>query len=583
MAWSCGCGADNNDTDDFCNCGKPRQASRDALAKYETLLAEFAEDGVLEAWKEDELALQRRELGITQAVHERLAAKYQPLRELLPIGLEVDQSTVREFAVGTHGVIRARVVNGGARPLRNVLVRYVTTGPALYAEHAVRLLKPRGDEVLLAPLVLATPGQFAVSFVVRCEDTSGNAAHFKADPLSYRVARDVAAGPQTVNVSLDASSMRVAGDPLVNVGGAGQSSAPIGGGVLAGANWVALRLGPMSQQDWVAWEGQHDGGKRAAAEKAAREEAEQRAKREAEAKAAAKAEAEARTRAEAEQRAKREAEAKATAKAEAEARTRAEAEARAKAEPAWRKPWMTSCGQDQCSAWATAQIAGVEVKFRFCPPGRFTMGSPESEEGRLSGEGPQHEVELTRGLWLGEMLVTQRLWQAVMGSNPSEFKGPERPVECVSWDGCTGFLGKANGTQPGLEVRLPTEAEWEYACRAGTTGPTYRGVNDAKTLDAIAWYGANSGRETHPVGKKAANPWGLYDMLGNVWEWCSDWLAAYAAGRTVDPTGPATGSKRVNRGGSWYDVARVARAAGRDAGAPDSQHDILGFRLARGQ
>ena len=627
MAWSCGCGANNDDSDNYCNCSKSRQASGEALAKYEALLAEFAEDGVLEDWEEEELALQRRELGITEAVHERLKAKYQPLREVLPIGLEVDQATVREFVVGTQGMIRARVVNGGARPLRNVVVRYVTTGLAVYSEHSVRMLRPRGDDEFLSTLVLATPGQFAVSFVVRCEDMGGNAAHFKASALSYRVGREAGAGPQSVNVTLDASSVRVAGDPLVNVGGGGQSAVPSGGGVLTETRWVALRLGPMSQQDWVAWEEQYDGGKRAAAEKAAREEAERQARAEAEAQA--KAEAEARTRAEAAERAKREAEAKAeaeararaeavkreaeakaAAKAEAEARTRAEAaerakreaaakaeaeasaraeaakreaEAKAKAEPSWRQPWMTSCGQDQVGAWAVARVSGVDVKFRFCPPGRFAMGSPASEEGRFGDEGPQHEVELTRGVWMGEMVVTQRLWQAVMGNNPSRFKGPERPVEKVSWDDCSSFLARANASLPGLGLRLPTEAEWEYACRAATTGPTYRGVNDAKTLDAIAWYGKNSGSETHPVGQKAANPCGLYDMLGNVREWCSDWFGDYAAGRTVDPTGPATGSKRVGRGGSWYGDAQYARAAYRNASAPDTQIVNLGFRLARGQ
>ena len=283
-------------------------------------------------------------------------------------------------------------------------------------------------------------------------------------------------------------------------------------------------------------------------------------------------------------------EAQERARSEGEARPKGQAEVLAKAPS--RQSWMTAYGQDEAGTWATASIAGVDVKFRFCPPGRFIMGSPETEEGRSGDEGPQHEVELTRGFWLGETVVTQRLWQAVigtnfwqalMGNNPSTFKGPERPVECVSWDHCAGFLGKANGSQRGLDVRLPTEAEWEYACRAGTTGPTYRGVNDAKTLDAIAWYGANSGRETHPVGQKAANPWGLHDMLGNVWEWCSDWAAAYAAGRTVDPTGPATGPERVARGGSWLHDARYARAAARLAYAPDGQYGALGFRLARGQ
>ena len=448
-----------SDGERFCgSCGgSPREFVENPanVAKYEAVLADFAADGVLEEWEEEELALQRKELGVSAATHESLKAKYQPLREVLPVGLEVDQATVREFVVGTQGVIRARVVNGGARPLRNVTVRFVTPGDAVFSEHVVRILRPRGDEEFLAAMALQMAGQFAVSFLVRCEDMSGNAAYFKAAPLPYRVAKDAGAGPQNVHVNLDASSMRVAGDPLVNLGG-GPSSTPSGGGVLTDVKWVALRLGSMSPQDWTAWEEQHDGGRRAAAERAAHEEAEAKA------------------RAEAEARAKVEAEARARVEAEARAKAAAEAKARAAAEPSWKQAWMASCGQDAFGTWATAVVGGIEVKFRYCPPGRFLMGSPESEQGRFVDEGPQHEVELSRGFWLGETPVTQAVWEGVMGVNPSEFKGSNRPVENVSWDDCSGFLGRANARSPGLALRLPTEAEWEYACRAGTTGPTYR-------------------------------------------------------------------------------------------------------------
>jgi formylglycine-generating enzyme required for sulfatase activity len=198
-------------------------------------------------------------------------------------------------------------------------------------------------------------------------------------------------------------------------------------------------------------------------------------------------------------------------------------------------------------------------------------------------------VELTRGFWLAEAPVTQRLWQAVVGSNPSKFTGDDRPVEQVSWDDCQVFLQKANGKHGGLNVRLPTEAEWEYACRAGTTGPTWLGKNEAGVLQRIAWYDGNSGNETHPVKQKAANPWGLYDILGNVWEWCSDWLSlvGYPSGRVVDPTGPGdlAGAERVCRGGSWaVDFWGLhPRAAYRSSYEPETRIDILGFRLARGQ
>jgi formylglycine-generating enzyme required for sulfatase activity len=223
-----------------------------------------------------------------------------------------------------------------------------------------------------------------------------------------------------------------------------------------------------------------------------------------------------------------------------------------------------------------AKVSGVEVKFRYCPPGKFQMGSPRTEEGREVGEG-QHEVELTRGFWLGETPVTQGQWEAVMGSNPSKFKGADRPVEMVSWDDCQVFLSRANGGSPWLNVRLPTEAEWEYGCRAGSTGARYGDV------ESIAWFDDNSGGETHAVRGKSANAWGVYDMLGNVAEWCADWKGAYPSGRVVDPTGPATGAMRVYRGGSWYHVARHARAAYRNACAPVQRVLNLGFRLARGQ
>jgi formylglycine-generating enzyme required for sulfatase activity len=276
------------------------------------------------------------------------------------------------------------------------------------------------------------------------------------------------------------------------------------------------------------------------------------------------------------------------------------------------EPWAVEWGEDRYGVFTGFAFAGVIQRMRWIPPGRFLMGSPEGEAGRFDGEGPQHEVELSRGVWLGETPCTQALWQAVMGTNPSEYISADRPVEQVSWDDCKGFVERLNILVPGLAVRLPTEAEWERACRAGTTGATWvgelevRGENDAPQLDAIAWYGGNSGNGfelpngsdsstwpskqfphtragTRPVGRKLPNPLGLFDMLGNVYEWCEDWHGLYDPALVVDPRGPASGSDRVRRGGSWRSYAGSIRAAARHALAPARGADYLGLRLARSQ
>ena len=244
--------------------------------------------------------------------------------------------------------------------------------------------------------------------------------------------------------------------------------------------------------------------------------------------------------------------------------------------------WQEQTGQDEHGTWATTTIAGVTVKFRWCPAGTFTMGSPDAEEGRNDDE-VAHPVTLSRGFWLGEAPVTQRLWQAVLGDNPSKHNGEERPVERVSWLDCQRFLKRARLDHAGLNVRLPTEAEWEYACRARTTGPTWLGEPSAAHLDRIAWYGGNSGSQSHPVKEKTANPWGLFDMLGNVWEWCSVGAEHSAVGAAVDSTGPLSSAKRVSRGGSWNLEARGTSAAARRALEPGTRLGLLGFRLARGQ
>ena len=218
------------------------------------------------------------------------------------------------------------------------------------------------------------------------------------------------------------------------------------------------------------------------------------------------------------------------------------------------------------------------------------MGSPDNEAGRREQEGPQHEVTLTTGFWMAETPCTQALYEAVTGENPSYYQGGDRPVDNVTWNDACTFLSKLNERIPGLDVSLPTEAQWEYACRAGSTESTYAGSltldedgGEAPELDAIAWYYRNSSDGTKPVAQKAQNAWGLYDTLGNVDEWCSDWFGAYSNEPQQDPTGPGTGVKRVIRGGSWFGLARSCRAAGRLAARPSFRDGYLGFRFVRGQ
>jgi len=241
-----------------------------------------------------------------------------------------------------------------------------------------------------------------------------------------------------------------------------------------------------------------------------------------------------------------------------------------------RPPWATEIGRDTYGLWVIFEVKSVRQRMRWIPPGRFLMGSPPEEEGRLPGEGPRHEVQLTRGFWLFETPCTQALWQAVMRRNPSYFKGKNRPVEQVSWEACQTFLDKLHTQLPGLGVCLPTEAQWEYACRAGTATARYQ-----EELDAIAWYADNSNEETHAVGQKHPNAWGLYDMLGNVWEWCHDGRRDYAQETVVDPLGPtAAGADRVIRCGCWNRAAENVRAAFRGGGNPGGYSEGLGFRCA---
>jgi formylglycine-generating enzyme required for sulfatase activity len=225
---------------------------------------------------------------------------------------------------------------------------------------------------------------------------------------------------------------------------------------------------------------------------------------------------------------------------------------------------------------------GGPAGFVWIPPGTFMMGSPLNEPNRNLDE-IQHSVRLTQGFWLSDHEVTQEEYQAVMGSNPSFYKGDlNRPVESVSWTEAVLYCQKRTEMERAAgkitaqqAYRLPTEAEWEYAARAGTTGARHG------ELDEIAWWSGNSGDRTHPVKQKAANGWGLYDMLGNVLELCSDWFGDYPTGSVTDPTGPGSGSRRVTRGGSCNNVAEIARSAFRDSIDPGFRiGSNLGFRPA---
>ena len=246
--------------------------------------------------------------------------------------------------------------------------------------------------------------------------------------------------------------------------------------------------------------------------------------------------------------------------------------------------------------------------MRWIRPGRFLMGSPEDEPGRKGetyqdgryNEGPRHEVRLSRGYWLFDTPVTQALWVAVMGGNPSNFVDPKRPVEQVNWHDAVEFLARINARVPELNLVLPTEAQWEYACRAGTDTATYAGPmeilgeNNAPIPDALAWHGGNCdvGFElvnrppapsggTRPVALKRPNAWGLYDMLGNVWEWCANDLRKYDGDAIDDPVGSLDSAVRALRGGCWRMHRRHMRAANRYANGRFYWRYDIGFLCAR--
>ena len=254
-----------------------------------------------------------------------------------------------------------------------------------------------------------------------------------------------------------------------------------------------------------------------------------------------------------------------------------------------RPPWASAFGRDPYGLWAEFTIGEtVRQRLRWIPPGRFVMGSPPDEVGRYVDEGPTRTVRIEDGFWLFDTSCTQELWEAVTGYNPSRFRSSTRPVEQVSWEDCQVFIRTMNGWLVGLTLSLPSEAQWEYSCRAGTTTMTYAGDPEildeynASVLDGIAWYGGNCGVDydlkdgfditnwtgkqfdqkeggTHPVGTKAPSRWGLYDMLGNVYEWCVDeYRIESDAPRKRSPAAVP----RVIRGGSWYSRETFGRRSG---------------------
>ena len=230
--------------------------------------------------------------------------------------------------------------------------------------------------------------------------------------------------------------------------------------------------------------------------------------------------------------------------------------------------------------WQRFEVNGISFIMVKVQGGTFTMGATREQGGDAdSDEKPAHQVTLST-FSIGQTEVTQELWEAVMGNNPGYRKGPKLPVEQVSWNLCQEFIKKLNALT-GQHFRLPTEAEWEYAARGGvkSLGYKYSGSNN---LDDVAWYYGNSGRTTHDVATKQPNELGIFDMSGNVWEWCLNWYlyGGYSSSPQNNPQGPASGSDRIRRGGSWDDAARLCRLANRGRGYPNNRNIYLGVRLA---
>ena len=243
---------------------------------------------------------------------------------------------------------------------------------------------------------------------------------------------------------------------------------------------------------------------------------------------------------------------------------------------------VLSCFIALPQGWASEKTYtnSIGMEFVLIPSGSFMMGAGPNFEDASSDETPRHHVTISKAFYLGKFEVTQSQWVAVIGDNHSKFKGRSNPVDTVSWDYARYFVRKLNQMEGTDKYRLPTEAEWEYAARAGTES-TYSFGDDASDLGGYAWYWDNSGEKTHPVGQKGANAWGLHDMHGNVREWVQDWYGEnyYSQRRSTDPQGPSSGKYRVLRGGGWIDFAGFCRAAHRDFNTPDGRNNLCGFRV----
>jgi len=223
--------------------------------------------------------------------------------------------------------------------------------------------------------------------------------------------------------------------------------------------------------------------------------------------------------------------------------------------------------------------SGVMMEFVLIPVGEFDMGSPSSEDDRCDDEGPVHHVKISKPFYMGKFQVTQEQYRAVTGTNPSNFSGNKLPVENVSWYDAVEFCYILSDKE-GKTFRLPTEAEWEYACRAGSQTRFCFG-NDVASLGAYRWYYDNSVAQTHPVGQKRPNAFGLYDVHGNIYEWCQDWYDCnyYSRSPVMDPPGPSGGTSRVLRGGNCHSSPSFCRSAFRDWSPPDRRSKNFGFRV----
>jgi formylglycine-generating enzyme required for sulfatase activity len=244
--------------------------------------------------------------------------------------------------------------------------------------------------------------------------------------------------------------------------------------------------------------------------------------------------------------------------------------------------FLFGCSKEERPTGETfTNIIGME--FILIPAVSFIIGTDDSFKNLddRNYESPRHEVTITKPFYIGKYEVTQAEWIEIMGTNPSKFIGPNNPVEMVTYEDTKEFIRRLNAKDGHLQYRLPTKAEWEYTARAGTDNSLYWFGDDEKALDQYAWYENNSDKRIHPVGEKSPNPWGLYDIYGNVWEWVEDWFGSYPSEHVTDPKGVPEGFQKVHRGGSWYNSAEYTRSAIRFCLTPhDTVSFYLGFRLA---